>query len=146
MGRAKHLTKAEKETIAYLHKRKYPVGKIARLVGRNRRSVNRYKKYTLPGKTKDVHTMYTQKKTPDASMEQFRVEDQDLFKRMYTDFVNYHWFEKNESQIFANIKHRYWEKHFKKITKWPKYRGWLKTNIIIDLRDMLIKKYSNEGV
>jgi len=45
IAKAKHLTKAEKETISYLHKKGYRFGKITRLVGRHKSSISRYKNY-----------------------------------------------------------------------------------------------------
>jgi len=61
---------------------------------------------------------------------------------MYDEFVKYHWYENPPSNIFMAIKRRHWKE---KIKKWPKYKGMYKTDIIIDLRERLIRKYSNEG-
>jgi len=141
VSKEKRLTNAEKEMIAYLYRKKLSIGKIAYVIGRHRRSVSRYKNYRVSTVKSIIKPQVKPKIEPE-----FKVEDQELFKRMYDDFVNYHWYENIPSNIFKQIRIKYWEKHNKKIKKWPTYKDMYKTDIIIDLRERLIRKYSNEGV
>jgi len=138
MGRANHLTKAEKELISIMYQKSgKSLGAIAKFLDRSNRSVNRYKNYKLPRTVKSTIKPQVKPKIEP----EFKVEDQELFKRMYDEFVKYHWFEDSPSDIFKQIKYRHWKE---KIAKWPTYKGMYKTDIIIDLRERAIRKYSNE--
>ena len=77
MGRANHLSKAEKELIAYNYRKSgKSLGAIAKFLGRDRSSISRYKNYKLPKPIKE--TIKERKDIPDIT------KDKDEIIDMYT--------------------------------------------------------------
>lgn len=137
MGRANHLSKAEKELIAFNYRKSgKSLGSIAKFLNRSKMSVSRYKNFKLPRIVKESKKSYDtpQEQTIDVTNEQW-------FKDIYQFFVTKAGYEDTPSQFFVIVKNRFWEYYKKQILSCPNYKRKLKVDIIRDIVDLLRKEY-----
>lgn len=143
MARRRHVGLTEKTMIAGLWRLKHMTAwQIARILGRSTKTVYRYKNYKPPA-TKSTTRAAQRPVLREAATEPPAV-DEVIIQSMFKDFVELGWYEYDESQVFTFIKNRYWQKHGRVISKWPKYHGWTKADIIKDLMALLLYKYTSE--
>jgi len=142
MASRRYVSTNEKVLIAGLWRLKHmSAWKIARIVGRSYKTVYNYRNYEPPA-TRSTTRTAPRPATREAATELPAV-DEVLIQSMFKDFVDLGWYEYDESQVFTFIRNRYWDRYGRAISKWPKYHGWTKADIIKDLMALLLYKYTS---